>query len=158
VGVVPVTPANPVTEPRPQTGQAQVIVSTPGTEFSLSGGPYPVPIQIANAQQVGTVAITLTYNPAVLRALAVNPGTFMQQGGVTAAFTPKIDTAAGKVDIAISRPGDTGASATAAALLAAVQFQPVASGTSQVSVTAVLTTPTGQSIPVATQPISIVVK
>ena len=33
------------------------------------GGPvYTVPVTITGVQQVGTVTLTLTYNPAVLRA------------------------------------------------------------------------------------------
>ena len=124
----------------------------------MTGGPYPVPVQIANAAQVGTVAVTINYNPAVLRATTVTQGTFMAQGNATTTFTPRIDAAAGRVDIAISRAGESGATATAASLLAAVMFQPVAAGTSQISVTAVLTTPTGQSIPVTNVSANVVVK
>jgi general secretion pathway protein D len=158
VGVVPVTPVSPTPETRPQSGQAQIAVSTPGTEFALTGGPYPVPIQIANAAQVGTIALTISYNPAVLRATTVTQGTFMQQGGATTTFTPKIDATAGRVEIAISRAGESGATATTPGLIGAIMFQPVAAGNSQITVTAVLTTPTGQSIPVATGPANVVVK
>ena len=53
----------------------------------------------------------------------------MRQGGVTASFTPRIDAATGRVDIAITRAGDqTGASG--AGLLAALIFDAVAPGDS----------------------------
>jgi general secretion pathway protein D len=160
VGVVPVQAVGGAADqPKPPTGPGQVIVSTPGTEFALSGGPYPVPLQIANVSQVGTLAITITYNPAVLKAVTVNEGTFMQQGGVKTTFVPKIDAAAGRVDIAISRAGSqTGASATTALLLAAVQFQAVAPGTSQISVTGIVTSATGQPIAVQMVPANVIIK
>ena len=60
----------------------------------------------------------------------------MQQGGVTPTFTPKIDAALGRIDIAIARPNDEpGASGTG--LLAGIVFQAVAPGSSQVTATAV---------------------
>ena len=105
-----------------------------------------------------TVALTITYNPAVLKAITVSQGSFMQQGGASTEFTPRIDLAAGRVDITIARTGDGGASATTAALLAAVQFQPVAAGTSQISVTGVLTGATGQPIPVQMVSANVVVR
>jgi len=159
VGVVPVQAVpNPAEAPKPPAGAGQLLVSTPGSELALSGGPYAVPVQIANVSQVGAVAITLTYNPAVLRATVVNQGTFMQQGGTTTTFVPKIDAAAGRVDIAISRTGASGANATAASLLAAVMFQPVAAGTSQITLTGAVTSVGGQPIAVQTASASVVVK
>ena len=51
----------------------------------------------------------------------------MRQGGIAAAFTQQVDPTGGRVDIAITRPGDqTGAMGTG--LLAAVLFEPVAAG------------------------------
>jgi general secretion pathway protein D len=158
VGVVPVQAVGGADQPRPPTGPAQIIVSTPGTEFALSGGPYPVPVQITNASQVGTVALTITYNPAVLKATAVNEGTFLKQGGVTTTFVPKIDAAAGRVDIAISRNIDQTGASGATGLLAAIQFQAVAAGTSQISVTGVVTSVTGQAVAVQMVPANVVIK
>jgi general secretion pathway protein D len=160
VGVVPVQAADPGAPPAPRApaGPPQIIMSTPGTEFALSGGPYPVPVMAANLSQVGTVALTITYNPAVLRAMTVNQGTFMNQGGVATTFVPKIDAAAGRVEIVISRTaGQSGASGVTG-LLAAIQFQAVAAGTSQISVTGVITGVGGQPIVVQMVPANVVVK
>ena len=66
--------------------------------------------------------VTVSYNPAILRVRTVQDGTFMRQGGVTASFTPRIDAANGRVDIAIARTGDqTGASRRRPARRAAVR-------------------------------------
>ena len=102
------------------------------------------------------MTVTLTYNPAVLRATAVTQGTFMSSGGTTTTFAPKIDTP-GRVDIVISRPTDRPGATTATeqALLAAVNFQAVAAGTSQVTMTVVATTPAGQPISVQASPVAL---
>ena len=113
--------------PAPPATATQIILSPPGTEFRVAGGPYTVPVSINNASRVSVLTLTVTYNPAILRVRTVQDGTFMRQGGVTAAFTPRIDGTAGRVDIAISRAGDqTGASG--GGLLAALIFDAVAPG------------------------------
>src|SRR5678816_2575394 len=40
----------------------QVVVSVPGPEFRVGGGPYLVPISITNASQLSGVTLTVTYN------------------------------------------------------------------------------------------------
>ncbi|PYR71466.1 MAG: hypothetical protein DMF86_25845, partial [Acidobacteria bacterium] len=76
---------------------------------------------------------------------------FMRQGGVTASFTPKIDAAAGRVDIAIARAGDQiGASGTG--LLAALLFDAVAPGGSIITVAGVANAPDGSAVQVAFAP------
>jgi hypothetical protein len=80
----------------------------------------------------------------------------MSQGGMTPTFTQKTDTP-GRVDIAISRANDpSGASGTG--LLAGILFQPVAAGTSQITVTAVALNAAGQPIAVQVVPTSVTVK
>ena len=93
----------------------------------MGSGPYNVPITITGASQISNVAVTVTYNPAVLRMRAVAEGSFMRTGGVNATFTQSPDANAGRVDIAIVRAGDmTGVAGTG--LLAALLFEPVAPG------------------------------
>ena len=74
---------------------------------------------------LGAVTLTITYDPKVVKATSVSPGTFMQQGGVTPVFVPKIDEATGRIDIAVSR-GGTAPGATGTGLLAGLVFQAVA--------------------------------
>ena len=88
-----------------------------------------MPVSINNASRVSVITLTITFNPNVLRVRTVQDGTFMRQGGVTTSFTPRIDAAAGRVDIAITRTGDQ-AGASGAGLLAALLFDAVGPGSS----------------------------
>jgi len=154
--VVPIQPVENVPAPS-ALPPAQVILTTPGTEFQVGGGPYSVPLRITNVSQLGTITMTVTYDPKLLRATAVNQGSFMQGGGVTPTFAPKIDAAAGRIDIVISRGADR-AGATGTGLLAAVVFDAIAPGQTKIAVTATALTATGQSIQVQTQGSTVTIK
>jgi len=102
----------------------------------VGGGPYTVPVSISGATGLSTITMSLTYNPAVVRVRSVQEGSFMRQGGSNATFTQQVDPAAGRVDIAITRPNDS-VGATGTGLLAAVLFEPVAPGTATLSASGV---------------------
>lgn len=167
-GTLPVAPATPpreappagaaaATPPAAGTTPAQIIVTPPGTEFRVAGGPYTVPVSINNASRLSAVTLTITYNPAVLRARTVQEGTFMRQGGVTASFTPRVDPNTGRVDIAVARAGDqTGASG--AGLLAALMFDAIAPGSSTITVTGVANTPEGTPVTLVFSPVTVTVR
>jgi general secretion pathway protein D len=141
----PPAPA-PATSP-PTASAAQIMITAPRPEFTIAGGPYTVPVSMNNASRVSTLTLTVTFNPNVLRVRTVQEGTFMRQGSVTATFTPRIDVAAGRVDIAITRAADqTGASGSG--LLAALMFDAVGAGTSLIQVSGMATTPEGGAVPV----------
>ena len=145
----PRDPAEPATPPAGApvtTAPAQVIVTTTSPELRSSGGPYLVPLSINNAARLSTITLTVTYNPAVLRVRNVQEGTFMRQGAVTATFTPRIDAGAGRVDIAVVRTGDN-AGASGAGLLAALMFDAVGEGSSQIQVSGVASSPEGVPLP-----------
>ena len=102
----------------------------------VGAGPYTVPISINGASRLSTISLSVTYNPALLRVRSVQEGTFMRQGGIAPAFTNQVDSTAGRIDIAITRPGDqTGA--VGSGLLAAMLFEPVATGTATLNVAGV---------------------
>ena len=142
----PSQPATPPAAAPGTTAPAQVIVTTTSPELRVSGGPYVVPLSINNAARLSTVTLTVTYNPAVLRVRNVQEGTFMRQGAVTATFTPRIDAGAGRVDIAVVRTGDN-AGASGAGLLAALMFDAVGEGSSQIQVSGVASSPEGVPLP-----------
>jgi general secretion pathway protein D len=153
----PGAPVPPGTTPTPASTPAQIIVSPPGTTFQVAGGPYTMPLSINNASRISVLTLTITYNPAVLRVRTVQDGTFMRQGGIIASFTPRIDAATGRVDIAISRAGDqTGASG--AGLLAALIFDAIAPGGSVIAVSGVANTPEGTPLQLAFSPVTITVR
>ena len=137
--------------------QAQVIITPPGTEFRIAGGPYTVPVSINNASRVSMITLTVTYNPNVLRVRTAQDGTFMRQGGVSATFTPRIDATGGRVDIAIARTADqTGASG--AGLLAALLFDAVGPGGSMIQVSGIANTPEGGPIALTFSPVTVTVR
>src|SRR4029079_18120826 len=156
--------APPATAPgAPGTGQpatgtpAQIILTPPGTIFQVAGGPYTVPVSINNAMRVSTITLTISYNPAVLKVRTASDGTFMRQGGVTASFTPKIDPNGGRVDIVISRTSDqTGASGSG--LLAALLFDAVGAGASQISVSGLAVGPDGAPVALTMAPVTVTVR
>jgi general secretion pathway protein D len=139
-----VTPVVPQPQPDPAAPQAappatsggggRIAIAAPQA-MTLGAGPYTVPLSISGASRLSMLSLTVTFNPAVLRVRSVQEGTFMRQGGIAASFTSQPDPS-GRVDIVITRPGDqTGA--VGAGVLAAILFEPIAAGTSQVSITGV---------------------
>jgi type II secretory pathway component GspD/PulD (secretin) len=148
----PATPPGP-----PASTPTQVIVTVPGPTFQIAGGPYTVPVSINNAQRVSTMTLTITFNPNVLRVRNVQDGTFMRQGGVATAFTPRIDAAAGRVDIAIVRTDDkTGATGTG--LLGALIFDAIGQGSSNIQATGVASTPEGGAVTLQFSPVTVTVR
>jgi general secretion pathway protein D len=138
----------------PAQGSAagQILVTPPSSDFRVGGGPYNVPISVTGASQISSVAVTVTYNPAVLRLRATAEGSFMRAGGVNATFTTSPEASSGRVDIAIVRTGDTtGVAGTG--LLAALMFEPVAPGAANLNVTATATAPGGSPVPLQFAPI-----
>lgn len=147
----PIVPIAPVpAEPVPDN-QARVILSAPSTGPSgallAGGGPHTMPIQIAGAADLTTLSLTITYDPTVMTDPSVTAGSFMGQGGAQSTFVPGIDGAAGRIDLAFSRP-TVGAGATGSGLLAAIAFRAGAAGSTEIRVTGVGTTSKGQSIPI----------
>src|SRR5207253_1198544 len=61
-------------------GTAQVIISPPGTTFRVGGGPYLVPLSIADAARVSAMTLTLVFDSTKLRVRAVQEGSFMRAG------------------------------------------------------------------------------
>ena len=149
-------PAAPPAAQEPAAGGARISVTAP-PNMTLGAGPYTVPISVSGASRITMLSLSITYNPAVLRVRSVQEGTFMRQGGIAATFTSQPDPG-GRVDVVITRPGDqTGAVGTG--LLAAILFEPVGAGTSNVSITGVGTVVgTGASAVLQFVPATVTVK
>jgi hypothetical protein len=81
----------------------------------------------------------------------------MRQGGVVTTFTPRIDAAAGRVDIAITRTADQ-AGASGAGLLTSLLFDAVGPGGSVISVSGVASNPEGGPIPLQFNPVTVTVR
>jgi general secretion pathway protein D len=139
--------------PTPSAGQ--VLVSVPELEFRRGGGPYLVPVSITGASQISGVTLTVTYNPAVLRLVSVQEGSFMRSGGAGATFDQKIDSATGRVDIVLLRPGDL-IGVAGSGLLAGLQFESVGPGPANLSVTGSATGPGGMPVALQFAPVAAV--
>jgi general secretion pathway protein D len=123
----------------------------------VAGGPYTVPLSVNNSSRLSMMTLTVTFNPNVVQVRSVQEGTFMRQGGVTATFTPRIDTITGRVDIAITRSGDQ-AGASGTGLLAALLMDAVGTGTSTVQVSGIAATPEGAPVLLQFTPVSVTVR
>ncbi len=151
------TPAAPEATQAPVPGGLRMVVTTPGPEFRLGGGPYTVPISVSDSPRVTTVTVTLTFNPAVLKVRSVQEGSFMRQGGVTSQFTHQEDPAGGRVDLTVVRNGDA-IGATGSGLIAAVMFEPVAPGSTTITAAGAASGPGGAPVTVQAVPASVTVK
>ena len=81
----------------------------------------------------------------------------MRQGSTTVSFTPKIDAAAGRVDITVARTGDA-IGASGAGLIASLFFDAVASGSSIIQVSGIATAPDGSPIQIQFSPVTVTVR
>jgi general secretion pathway protein D len=153
------TPAPPVAEspaPGDQTTM-RVLITPPGPEMRLGGGPYTVPVSVSNVPRVSTLSLTITFNPAFVRVRAVQEGSFMRQGGVTASFSQQVDPVAGRVDITVVRGQDVvGASGTG--LVAALVVEPVAPGSTSFGIAGMASGPGGAPVAVTATPAAVNVK
>jgi hypothetical protein len=87
----------------------------------------------------------------------IQEGSFMRQGGLNAAFTQEVDGTIGRINITITRPGDSvGASGTG--LLAVVLFDAIAPGSSTFTPNGVATAPEGTAIPLTFMPATVTVR
>ena len=149
------TPGTVPTGPAGLTGAGgQILVSVP-QEFRVGAGPYTVPITITGASQISSVSLTVTYNPAVLRVRVAQEGPFLRSGGVQATFTQQGDPSAGRLDIAIVRPGDTtGVAGTG--LLAALLFETVGQGPADLAISGSASTPGGAPVMLQFAPVPMI--
>jgi general secretion pathway protein D len=158
------TPTDPApgaagTPPQPGTapGVAQIVVTPPGTEFRVGGGPYTVPVSVTNAPRVSTLSVAITYNPALLQVRSVQEGSFMRQGGVQATFTRSVDATTGRIDITVTRAQDL-VGASGSGLLAAVLFDAVAPGAAALNISGAGTGPAGSMVNVQGSPVTVTVR
>jgi len=136
-------------------GAAQVTLTPPGTTFRVGGGPYTVPITVANATRLSTISLTVTFDPARLRVRSVQEGSFMRSGSVNTTFMQQVGN--GRVDITITRASDaTGASGTG--LLSAILFDPIGAGTVPLNISGVASGPGGTVMSLQLRPVTVTIQ
>lgn len=159
VGIVPVTGTEvpPAATPPAATGPTRVTVTPPAAALQMGGQPYNVPLTVTNATALSSLTLTVTYNPAVLRAVVVNEGSVMRADGAGTSFVPKIDATTGRIDVVVTRPGDK-MGATGNGVLASVVFEAIGVGTSQISLSGVGLTAAGQPVALQFVPATVTVR
>jgi len=158
VGIVPVQGNTPAAVPTaPSTAPARITLTPPGATLQMGGQPYNMPVTVTNASQLSSLTMTITYNPAVLRATVVTEGTAMKADGSATTFVPKIDASTGRIDLAVTRPGDK-VGATGNGLLASIVFEAIGAGQSQIALAGVGMNAAGQQVPLQLVPATVVVK
>ena len=121
----------------------------------MGGGPYTIPVSIANVARLSMVTVTLMFDPALLRVRTVQEGGFLRSGGVSAVFTQQVSP--GRVDMTITRSADaTGASGTG--LLGAVLFDAVAPGTATLNLSGSAMGPGGTPMGLQFRPTTVVIQ
>jgi hypothetical protein len=115
--------------------------------MAVAGPAVTVPISVFGASRVSTVTLSLRFDPQVIRPRLVQEGIFMASGGGTVTFAQQVDATAGRIDITLTRTGDT-TGVTGDGVLAAVVFDAVGSGVSPLSLGGVVTNPAGMPMPV----------
>jgi len=150
-------PAAPGAGAQATAPTAQITITPPGSEFRVGGGPYTVPVSINDAPRLTTLSVSITFNPSLVRVRSVQEGSFMRQGGVSAAFNQQVDPTAGRVDITLTRGQDmVGASGTG--LIAALLVDAVAPGSATFSPSGAATGPAGTVVTVQAAPVTVTVK
>jgi general secretion pathway protein D len=162
-GTPPAVPAPPAAAPptaeppavptaSPGVGAAQVSMTPPAPTLRVGGGPYMLPISIANATRLSTITLTLIYDPLKLRIRTVQEGGFLRSGGGSTSFNNQVT--GNRIDITITRAGDvTGATGTG--LLAAIQFDAVEAGATTLTLSGSATGPGGVAMGLRFAPLTI---
>ena len=136
---------------------AKIFVGAPTTPMIIAGGPYTIPIALTGGSHLGTVTLSVTYDPRILKARLAQEGDFMRRGDAKVTFAYKADDKEGRVDITITRVNGMGG-ATGDGVLAAIIFDAVGAGQSTLSASGVATTPLGGTVPVQFVPSSVTVR
>jgi general secretion pathway protein D len=131
--------------PTPPGGGGRILLSPSATDLRVGVDGLIVPITADNVSRLSRVALTVTYNPATLRVRAVQQGTLMGSGGGAVSFTED-HAVPGRIDIVIMRPNDS-AGVSGTGQIAAVLFEPIASGAANLNVTGVASVPGGGPLP-----------
>ncbi len=103
-----------------------------GTQAQV-GEQFRVVVNAQTAAKVISVPIQVGFDPAVLEAVDVTEGSFLNQNNVQTAFDSSIDQAGGKISINMSQPGQIGNAGRGS--LVTITFKAIAvSPQSQISV------------------------
>jgi len=109
------------------------------------GDKFTVTLSVQSQDAVGSLGLTLSYDPSLLKAVDAAEGTFGKQEGASPRFTRDIDQDGGQITLEVANAGVQGGKA--AGSVTAVTFEVTAAGASQISVAGVTTAgPSGEAV------------
>jgi general secretion pathway protein D len=103
------------------------------------GSKFRLILNTQSRRAVENLGLTLSYDPAALKAVEAVEGSFVRLGGAGATFTQEINQEGGQINVALTSGGVQGT--RGAGSLTAITFEVLAAGASQISIAQV--TPTG---------------
>ncbi len=143
--------------PPPQPDALRIILTPPGAPLIVAASPATVPVSVFGASRMSTVTLSLRFDPKILRVRLVQEGTFLASGGGAVTFAQQVDAVAGRVDITLTRSGDSNG-VSGDGVLASVVFDAIGSGVSPLGLGGVVTGPGGLPMPVQFGQASITVR
>jgi general secretion pathway protein D len=103
----PPQPAQPAPITPPQTaGAPQLMLEAPAAPVAV-GASFAVNVAIANAGNVHSVPVQITYDPRLMQLVNVSNGEFLSQDGQAVALVHRPDEATGTVQLTGTRPPGT---------------------------------------------------
>jgi uncharacterized repeat protein (TIGR01451 family) len=114
-------------------GQATIKVSPASKRVPLSGGSFTIDIVAEDVTNLAAYQVELTYDPAIVRVMAVTPGPFLGSTGRSVApVGPTINNNAGRAAFGAFTFGSQ-SGVNGAGVLATVTLEPQTKGTSQLT-------------------------
>lgn len=142
----------PSAPPAPAVPAAQPVVLTlQGPSQAKVGEKVNVTVSAQSVQALKSLALTLEFDPAVLRPVDVSQGNFVSQGGAPSQFTRNPGAGNGQISIGLGNAGTAGSSGAGSVVSAT--FEVIAAGQTQIKAgSATVTDASGQALPVNVAP------
>ena len=143
------------------TATAGQVAPPPSVSMNWAGPTAVAPGTIAQQQLVltaprgvGSVSLTIGYDPAALQVTSVSEGTLLKSDGATTTFSQRIDSATGQIHVTTVRAPNAASGALGQGSIAVLNLKPIATGgTSTLRVLSVAATaPDGTPMDVAAPP------
>jgi general secretion pathway protein D len=134
--IVPLPPANqsPANQSANPTPGGANFVFDPGQITVAKGNTFAVNLQMSGAQNVYSVPVQMSYDPAKLQLVNVSNGGFLSQDGQAVAVVHREDESTGTLQITATRPPGAGG-VSGQGTVVTITFQAKASGQTPLTIT-----------------------
>ena len=138
---LPATAAIPTPPPLPASPSAEeaaaprqgITLSWHGPAQARAGDIVTLQLRAQATSPVGSLPLTLGFDPGVLQVVSVTEGDFLRQGGAPTQFASRVDSP-GQVHLTAARTGSAVGGATAAGVAAHVQWRVMAASVTETQV------------------------